>query len=291
MSAKLILDYSKFTGGVQMKKTVFRSRFYLTLFLLFLTFISSITNGQQVLTGHVPSIIKDLGLKPISHLDSTMQLSLTIGLPFRNQTELTNLINDIYNPASSSYRHYLSVADFTTEFGATAQDCQAVSAFAKANNLFVTKIFPNNLLIDVQGKEADIESALHVKLLVYNHPTENRTFFASDRDPSINLKVPILQISGLDSYPSIKSCYKPSNNSKEMVTSQGTGSCPNGSYMGNDFRKAYNPGDTLKGGGQVVGLLEFGGYYTDDINYYEQKAGLPNVTLTNIPVDGGSGPN
>ncbi len=49
------------------------------------------------------------------------------------------------------------------------------------------------------------------------------------------------------------------------------------------------PGVTLNGAGQTVGLLQFDGYYSNDIATYESQAGLPSVTLTNVPVDGGVG--
>ena len=59
--------------------------------------------------------------------------------------------------------------------------------------------------------------------------------------------------------------------------------------MGNDFRAAYVPDTTLNGSGQIVGLLQFDGYTASDITYYENQAGLPNVTLTNVLIDGASG--
>jgi hypothetical protein len=65
------------------------------------------------------------------------------------------------------------------------------------------------------------------------------------------------------------------------------GSGPGGGYMGNDFRAAYVPGVSLNGAGQTVGLLQFDGYYSSDIAAYESLAGLPGVTLVNVPVDGG----
>src|SRR6185437_16469143 len=64
------------------------------------------------------------------------------------------------------------------------------------------------------------------------------------------------------------------------------GSAPGGAYRGNDFRAAYSVG-SLTGAGQAVGLLQFDAYYNSDISTYESQAGLPNVPLTNIPVDGG----
>jgi len=59
--------------------------------------------------------------------------------------------------------------------------------------------------------------------------------------------------------------------------------------MGNDFRTAYVPGTTLTGSGQTVGLLQFDGYTASDITYYENLAGRPKVTLTNVLLDGFSG--
>ena len=59
--------------------------------------------------------------------------------------------------------------------------------------------------------------------------------------------------------------------------------------MGGDFRAAYVPGSALTGAGQVVGLLQFDGYTASDITYYESQAGLPNVPLTNVLLDGFTG--
>jgi hypothetical protein len=59
--------------------------------------------------------------------------------------------------------------------------------------------------------------------------------------------------------------------------------------MGNDFRAAYVPGSPLKGAGQTVGLLQFDGYNTSDIAYYESQAGLPSVPLSNVLLDGFTG--
>ncbi len=43
----------------------------------------------------------------------------------------------------------------------------------------------------------------------------------------------------------------------------------------------------MSGTGQSVALLEFDGYFSNDIAAYEQTCSLPYVTLTNVPVRGG----
>jgi hypothetical protein len=67
------------------------------------------------------------------------------------------------------------------------------------------------------------------------------------------------------------------------------GSAPGGSYRGYDFRAAYAPGVVLTGAGQIVGLVEFDGYYTNDINAYASTAGLPKVPLKNVLLNGFNG--
>ena len=52
---------------------------------------------------------------------------------------------------------------------------------------------------------------------------------------------------------------------------------------------AYVGGSTLTGAGQAVGLVQFDGYSTADIAYYESLAGIPSVTVSNVLLDGFSG--
>ena len=113
---------------------------------------------------------------------------------------LTNLLRQIYDPASPQYHRYLTPEQFTQRFGPTEKDYQAVMAYAKASGLKVTPTHPNRMLVDVSGAVADIEKAFHVTMRVYQHPTEARTFYAPDAEPSLDLAVPVLRISGLDNY-------------------------------------------------------------------------------------------
>jgi subtilase family serine protease len=256
--------------------------------LLFAT--SSVQAAErQALRGHVPRAIADLNLQPVGLLPGTNRLHLAIGLPLRNQEALTALLQQLYDPASPNYRHYLTPEQFTEKFGPTEQDYQAVVAFAKANGFAVTATYPNRVVLDVEGTVADIERTLHVTMRVYQHPTEARMFYVPDVEPSLDLAVPILHINGLDNYalPFPKLVRKPA--SKVAVAMPNAGSGPSGSYLGYDFRKAYIPGTTLTGTGQSVALFELDGYYAVDISNYVALAGLPNVPLVNVPVNGGIG--
>ena len=226
-------------------------------------------------------------MTPLGRLPATNLLHLVIGLPLRNRENLTNLLQRLYDPASPDYHHYLTSGQFAEQFGPTQEDYQSVSNFAIANGLKVTGTHPNRTLLDVCGAVADVERTFHVALHTYKHPRENRTFFAPDVEPSLDLSVPVLKVAGLDTFvvprPALK--MKPASELKNPTTLSGSG--PSGNFMGNDFRAAYVPGVNLTGTGQIVALFECDGYYAVDITNYENQAGLPHVPLVNVPIDGG----
>ena len=141
---------------------------------------------------------------------------------------------------------------------------------------------------------ADIEKAFHVTMQIYQHPTEAREFFAPDVEPSIDLSLPVLHVSGLDNYVmphplSHKRSIPAGNGGSLGGTNSGSlnGTGPGGTYIGYDFRNAYVPRVTLTGTGQSCALFEEDSYYTSDIISYEAQAGLPSPALINVPVDGG----
>ena len=127
-------------------------------------------------------------------------MNLVITLPLRNQDQLDQLLQNLYDPSSPSYRQFLTVEQFTEQFGPTQQDYDAVINFAKENGLTVVDTSPNRLNVQVSGTVANIQSAFHVKLGVYQHPTENRTFYAPDREPTTGLGIALWHVSGLDNF-------------------------------------------------------------------------------------------
>ncbi len=219
------------------------------------------------------------------------RLNLAIGLPLRNPQALDRFLAELSDPASPNFRHYLTPDQFTKKFGPTEQDYEAVVRFAQSHGLIVAGRHSNRLVLDVTGTAPDIERAFHVKINIYQHPTEARTFYAPDTEPSVDLAVPILAVSGLDNYqlPHPMNLKKASASQPNGAAPQ-SGSGPSGTYMGYDFRAAYLPGVALTGTGQTVGLLEFdSGFYPADILRYENQAGLPNVPVQAVLLDGYNG--
>jgi hypothetical protein len=254
--------------------------------LLTLAVGSSFGAGKRrVIHGNTPAAVARL--QALGNVPATNQLHLAITLPLRNQAGLDTLLDNLYNPASASYRHYLTPAQFAEKFGASKADYQALIKFAQQNGLKVTGTHPNRLVLDVAGSVAEIERMFQVQMRVYNHPKEKRTFYSPATEPTVDADVPvqILSVSGLNDYslPQPASLRMlPTHQPSRSPTEAGSG--PGGSFRGLDFRAAYVPNSPLNGAGQSVALVEFDGFYSNDIAAYESASGLPYTTLITVPV-------
>ncbi|HEV2393562.1 MAG TPA: protease pro-enzyme activation domain-containing protein [Verrucomicrobiae bacterium] len=242
---------------------------------------------RQVLPGHVPPAVSRLKVQRA--LAGQERLQLALGLPLRDKAGLTNFLRDLYNPVSPRYGQFLTAEQFTERFGPSLPDYQRVIEFARTNGFSVMATHPNRLVLDVTAPVADIEKAFGIRLNVYQHPSEARTFYAPDANPSVPVSVPILDVSGLDNFVLPHPMdLKPAP--LDQVVSNATGSGPGGDFLGRDFRAAYAPGVSLTGVGQVIGLFQFGPYFSNDIPVYEQATGLPiTIIVTNVLLDGFTG--
>ena len=106
---------------------------------------------RRVLPDHVPPAVARLNLQPTGQLPATKSLRLAIGLPLRNGAALDGLLQQLYDPASPNYHKFLTLEQFTEQFGPTEQDYEEVKDFARANGLTVTGTYGNRLVLDVTG--------------------------------------------------------------------------------------------------------------------------------------------
>nr|WP_281372372.1 S53 family peptidase [Granulicella arctica] len=235
--------------------------------------------------------------RAIGQLPSSQIMSLDIVLPLRNQEGLETLLSDIYDPKSGLYRHFLTVPEFTARFGPTQAEYDAVLQFAKKNGFAIVGGTRDGMDVQIKGPVSAVETAFHISMHTYQHPTENRTFYAPDREPTPDLAFSLWHISGLDNY-SIphtllvkKSDYAKANGiSPEAVVSHATtGSGPSASFLGSDMRAAYYGGTALTGAGQNLGLFEYEGTDLADLTTYFKNVGQTNsVPITLLSTDGTS---
>jgi len=235
---------------------------------------------MKTLRGHVPPDIAKLHLQPTGRVPAANDLHLAIELALHDKDTLTNLLRELYDPASTNFHRYLTPQQFAGRFAPPETDYEKVMDFARAHGLEVDQTYANRLVLDVTGKVPDIERAFHVTLRTYQHPTEDRNFFAPDVEPSLEASVPILDIDGLSNFRIRHSSLHPKGAGSKAKANLADGSGPNQNYIGFDFRRAYVPGVSLTGAGQTIGLFEDQNWNPPDIAAYETLAGLPTVAWT-----------
>ena len=253
--------------------------------------------AQSLMTRHVREAVLDGQALSVGRLPATQTMQLNIVLPLRNQGELDNFLRELSDPSSGMYRRFLTVPEFTERFGPTQADYDAVVRFAKANGFTVVGGTRDGMDVQIVGPVSAVEKAFHVTMGTYQHPTEDRIFYAPDREPTINLPFQLWHISGMDNYsiphPMFvkKSDYAAAHgiDVEKVVSHATTGSGPSASFLGSDMRAAYYGGTALTGAGQNLGLFEYLGTDLADLTtYYKNVGQTNNVPITLLSTDGTS---
>ncbi|MGA2351807.1 MAG: protease pro-enzyme activation domain-containing protein [Terracidiphilus sp.] len=258
-----------------------RSRLFMFSFMAVVTIVATNLHAQSLMTRHVREVVLNGQAQAIGRLPEAQTLQVDIVLPLRDPAGLDAFVADVYNPFSPNFRHFLAPEETSSRFGPTQENWDALVNFAKANGFRIENGSLKKRDLVLTGTVSAIESAFHVTMRTYQHPTENRIFFSPDREPSVNLPFQLEHISGLDNYSlphrmmEKRSDYAATHGiSEEAVVSHATtGSGPSASFLGSDMRAAYYGGTALTGTGQTVGLFEFLGTDLADLTTYYKNVG------------------
>ena len=243
------------------------------------------TGGHRMLASCLPKVVATREAPVLGAARPQQPLQLAIQLPLRNPAQLSQLLHDLYDPNSPNFHKYLTVSAFTERFGPTLADYQKVVSWAKSKGFNVTATTPNRRLVAVEGPVDTVNRAFSVSVNNYRHPTEGRTFYSPDREPTpVGLTVAILEVIGLNNYS------LPHPMLKRGAPALAAGSGPSGEYLPSDLRAAYYGKGPLTGAGQTIGILSFDGYLASDVQLYYSKTGMSSkVPIRNVLVGGFDG--
>ena len=151
--------------------------------LLLASFGSSVdASSRSSLAGTKPSWATSKAL--VGHASPTQTVGFRIYLGWRNSAAADALAAAVSNPRSSSYRQFLSPAQFRARFAPTAADAAAVQNWLKASGFKVTNTPANRHFVAAQGSVRQVEAAFRTTLNVYRVSGQNV------RAPSTSLSVP-----------------------------------------------------------------------------------------------------
>jgi subtilase family serine protease len=240
---------------------------------------------RPLLTRHVRDVTVSGEASLVGRLPGAQSLRIDVVLALGDRAGLESFLQKVYDPSSLSYRHFLTVEQFTERFGPSRESYDTFIRFARANGFDVVGGSHDAMDVQLKGSVATIEAAFNVRMNVYHDPIADRDFYAPEQEPTVDLPFQLWHISGLDNYsiPHSQLVQRPFG-VKPPAT---TGSCPGDAFCGSDMRAAYYEGTSLTGKGQNIGLLEFYGYDIADVNtYYKNANQKRTAAIVGVSTDG-----
>ncbi len=222
---------------------------------------------------------------PLHATRNTTQLDLSIALKMRDTGKLDSLIAAQNDQSSPLYHRYLTPQEFISRFAPDQTSVAAVVSYLRGQNLLVSSVSPNRLLIHASGSVAAVEHAFNVTLADY--VVNGRTVYAPTSEPSVpaGLAGMILNISGLDN---VTHYHRLGSSPVAQTEQPHQGS--NGGNTPDKIRTTYDMKPLLShgadGSGQTVALLELDGYNPADISTYLNHYNLGSPKYSDVLLDG-----
>ncbi len=224
-------------------------------------------------------------------------------LPPSNQGELQTLLDDLYDPQSPQYHHWLQPGQFLAEFGPSPAGVSAVRSWLHGAGLGSAS--PSGFTVDVAAPASVVSTALGTPLEQYRSASGNLGYLAEQAPlvPQSLAGGEISAVLGLNTLAQLQplgdAAPDPTSEGGPSVSADADGLTPcdqavaeaNGEYYTLDqLGAAYGIdsllGDGQKGSGQTLGLYELAPHSSSDVGAYETCFGLSNA-VTTAPVDGG----
>lgn len=169
--------------------------------------------------------------------DPTTLISVTAWLKLHNESQLDQIVKQLYDNKSPNFHKWLNQEQFNASFSPTAQEVNAVQNFLTAHGLSVLAVAENNFFVKAQGTIGQVEQTFHVS--IHNYTFNGATYRANTGDPSGNdagmgLVAAITGMDDLGFEPALVQPFEPDGTPFPMTP---LGSSPNGKFFeGQCFR-------------------------------------------------------
>lgn len=136
--------------------------------------------------------------RKVGAADQSMRITVSLWLKPGNRAGMDALAQQLYDPSSPSYRHWLKPQEVAERFAPTAAQAQIVREFLEIHQLTVSGIGPNNFYVRASGTIAQVEQAFDVR--INNYVIGGRTLRANSADPYVEGPASglVQAVSGLD---------------------------------------------------------------------------------------------
>jgi subtilase family serine protease len=206
------------------------------------------------------------------------RVTVSFRLTNAQQADLTELVSQQQDRASTQYHRWLTPEQYADRFGLSQRDMDRISAWLSAKSLNVVYTGRGRNRITFSGRARDLEGALGTE--IHRYRIEGETYFANSTDLSIPVELAdvVLAVRGLDNFP-IKSRLLPAVSPQpEETLANGTRALQPGDLATiYDIAPLYATGVT--GSGQRIAVTGQSDISLSDIAAFRSNARLP----VNVP--------
>ena len=169
----------------------------------------------------------------------------------QNATALIAYAQQVSDPKSSNYRHFLTPQQIADRFGASQSDYQKAAQYFAQNGMAVGG-WPQRMLLSVAGDQSTFERAMGTKFGIYSK--NGRQFIAPTGTPHFMRALPVDGVGRIVTYSPLHTYLMPA--APRAGASFGTGFSPAQVANGFDYTGAYKAG--YNGSGITVGIIATG---------------------------------
>jgi len=228
----------------------------------------TIASANHAQFAAVPNSLRHPEVNPKMTLavSSDEEVHFAISLQPSDAVGLAKFVDQVSNPFSPTYRHFLTPEEVGAKFGPSQSDVDATVAFLTANGFTVSDIAKNRLVIVADGTAEQVSTTFKTKLGWVSRvnsqgvPDFYRTNLNTLQMP-VALASKVLSIDGIDT--SIE--RKPRANTTQLNPTL--------------FRSFYNAATAYSGGyygqGVHIAIANWDGYRLNNIPYWTSTYGLP----------------
>ena len=110
-------------------------------------------------------------------------MAFSVWLGWRDQSSLAQLLADQQDPASRSYRHWLSPSEFRARFAPDQGEVDAIERWLQSQGFDVLSVPRNRLFVTAGGTVSQVERAFGVNEGIYR--LDGKLVAAPSNDPHI----------------------------------------------------------------------------------------------------------
>jgi subtilase family serine protease len=108
---------------------------------------------------------------------------LQLRRPAAQEQALVTLIDQLHDPQSPNFHHWITAAELGAQFGPAASDIQAITGWLQQHGFTVNVVYPSKMVIDFSGTAGQVRTAYHTE--IHNIDVKGVARLANMTDPQI----------------------------------------------------------------------------------------------------------